>query len=69
MFENKTNLSFIGIFNFLGLKSTSMQSLFHSYQPSSNFFGQVMHFCKYIWVNLMETYLKPLQTFSSLKAY
>jgi len=69
MFENKTNLVFIGIFNFLGLKSTSMQSLFHSYQPLSNFFGQVMHFCKYTWVNLMETYLKPLQTFSSLVVY
>jgi len=60
MFENKTNLVFIRIFNFFGLKSILMQSLFHSYQSLSNFFGQVMHFSKYTWVNLMETYLRPL---------
>ncbi len=51
------------------LASTSMQSLFHSYQPLSNFFGEVMYFCKYTWVNLMEIYLRSLQTFSSLVAY
>jgi hypothetical protein len=28
-------------------KSGSMQALFHFLQPLPNFFGQVMHFCKF----------------------
>jgi hypothetical protein len=44
MYENKINLVFIGIFNFLGFKLTSMHVLFHSYLPLPNFFGEVMHF-------------------------
>jgi fucose permease len=33
MSENKANLVFIGMFNFLGLKVTSMQALLHFCQP------------------------------------
>ncbi len=69
MFGNKTDLVFIGMFNFLGFKPISMQALFQSCQLSPNFFGEVMHFCKFFWIDFMKTYLKPLHTFSSLVTY
>jgi hypothetical protein len=48
MYENKINLVFIGIFNLLGFKLTSMHVSFHSYLPLPNFFGQVMHFVNFL---------------------
>jgi len=69
MFENQINLVFIGVFTFLDVKPTSMQILFHSWQLLPNFFGQVMHFCKSIWANLIDTYFKFLQTLSLVVAY
>jgi hypothetical protein len=57
------------MFSFLGFKPTSMQALFHFLQPLPNFFGQVMHFYKFAWVDLIDTYFKFLQTLSSVVAY
>lgn len=62
MYEIKTNLGFIGVFDFLSCKPTSMQSLLHSYWHVIYYFGQVMHLCKYARVDFIKTYLKPLQT-------
>jgi len=60
MFKNKINLVFNRMFNFLGLKPTSMQALFHSYQFSPNFFGQLNHFYKFTWEDFMEACLRAL---------
>ncbi len=66
----KTKLTvFIRVFGFVGLKLASMQALFHFLQPLSNFFNKVMHFYKSAWVDLIDTYLKFLQTLSSIVAY
>jgi hypothetical protein len=52
MYENKINLVFNGIFNFLGFKLTSMHVLFHSYLPLPNFFDPIDVFCKIFEQNL-----------------
>ncbi len=57
------------MFSFLGLKLASMQALFHSWWLFLNFFGQVIHFCKFARVDLINTYFKFLQTLSSVVAY
>ncbi len=54
----------IGVFNFLGFTSTLMQAFIHSHLPFLIFFGHVIHFYKFVWVDLMETYLGLLQTLS-----
>jgi hypothetical protein len=46
MSKNKTNLVFNRMFNFLGLKPTSMHTLFRSYQFSQKKFGQLNHLYK-----------------------
>jgi hypothetical protein len=68
---NKLNnhLFFIGIFHFLGSKLEFEQALFHSCLPFLDFLSQGIHFCKYDWVDLIETNLKFLQFFSLVVAY
>jgi hypothetical protein len=68
MTKNITNLGFTRV-HFSALKPTSMQVLFHFLQLLPNFFGQVMHFYKSTWSNIIDTYFKFLQTFSSIVAY
>jgi hypothetical protein len=69
MFENQTNLVSTKVFSFLDFKLALMQAMFNSWQPSPNFFGQIMHFCKFAWVDLIDKYFKFLQTLSSIVAY
>ncbi len=57
------------MFNFLGLKPTVFQAFIHSCPPFLNFLGHIIHFYKYVLADLMETYFKPLKTFSSTIAY
>jgi hypothetical protein len=63
------HLVFIGIFHFLGGKFEYEQALFHSYLPFPKYLGQVLHFYKSDWANLIETNLKFLETFLSVVAY
>ncbi len=66
----KTKLTiFIKVFSFVGFKLASIQSLFHFLQPLLDFFNQVMHFYKSTLVDLIDTYLKFLQTLSLVVAY
>jgi hypothetical protein len=44
------------------------QALFQSYLPLPKCLGQIMHFCKLNWADLMETYLKLLQAFFCLSS-
>jgi hypothetical protein len=44
-------------------------ALFHSYLPFFNFLGQIIHFCKSNWVDLIEINLRFLQTLSSIVTY
>jgi len=67
MYENQINLVYIKMFIFLihqcVLKLASIQTLFHSYRPSLDFFGQMMHFCKSIWVDFIKNIFKALINF------
>ncbi len=63
MYENKINLVFIGIFNFLGSKLTSMHVFFLSYLPLPNVFAQVMHFVIFLGKLYKNTYEVPLNFF------
>ncbi len=65
MYENKINLIFIGILNFLGFKLTSMHVLFHSYLNLPNFFGQPMHFVNFLAKLYKNIYEVPLKFFIS----
>jgi len=69
MSKNQTNYVFTKVFSFLGLKLASMQALFHFLCPLLNFFGQVMHFCKFAYVDLINAYFKFLQTLSLVVVY
>jgi hypothetical protein len=57
MYENQINLVYIKMFIFLSLKLASIQTLFHSYRPLLDFFGQMMHFCKSIWVDFIKKHI------------
>ncbi len=63
------HLVFIGVFNFLGSKFESEQALFHSYLPFPKKLGQVIHFYKSDWADLIETNLIFLEFFLSVVAY
>ncbi len=65
----KVYLVFIGIFNFLGGKLKLTHALFHSCLPFLDFLGQIVHLYKYLWLTLVYTYFKPLQTFSFVVTY
>jgi hypothetical protein len=65
----KNYLVLIGMFNFLGRILVSKQALFHSYLPFIDFLSQMMQFYKFVWANLIETYFRLLQTFSSTLPY
>jgi hypothetical protein len=65
----KNYLVLIGVFIFLGRILVSKQVNFHSYLSFPNFLGQVMHFYKFIWANLIETYFKLVQIVSSALPY
>jgi hypothetical protein len=65
----KIYLIFIKVFNFLGGKPKFTHVFSHFCLPLPNCFGQVMHFYKFPWTNLMHTYPKSLQTFLLFVAY
>ncbi len=67
--KNENYFVFNGMFNFLRGKPEITHAFSHSYLPFPYFFGHVMHFCKYPWATLIDTYHKFLQTFSSVVAY
>jgi hypothetical protein len=60
----KVYLFFIGIFNFLGRRLELTHALFHSCLPFPEIFDQTKHFYKSLWATLVDTYLRPLRTFS-----
>ncbi len=45
------------------------QAFIHSYLFFPNVLGHVIDFCKYAWVDLMETYIKPLEIIYLTIAY
>jgi hypothetical protein len=57
------------VFNFLGGKLEFKQALFHSCLPFPKNLGQVIHFCKSNWANLIEINLKFLPKNLSVVAY
>ncbi len=68
--ENENYFAFNGMFNFLKGRLKKITHAFsHSYLPFPDFFGHIMHFCKFPWATLVDTYHKFLQTFSFVVAY
>ncbi len=65
----KAYLVFTRMFNVFGQIIVSTQALFHSCLPFLDFLGEIMHFCKYAWIDLMDIYFKFLQFFSSIVPY
>jgi hypothetical protein len=60
---------FIGVFNFLVGRLEFEQALFHSCLAFPKTLGQIIHFYKSNYVDLIKTSLKSLQTISSMVAY
>jgi hypothetical protein len=65
----KDCLVFTKVFNFFSWIPISTQALFHSYFPFPDLLSQVMHFCKSIKVDLMETYFRFLKIFCYILQY
>ncbi len=65
----KAYLVFPIIFLVLSQITVSTQVLFHSCLPFLDFLGEVMHFCKYAWIDLMDTYFIFFAIFSSIVPY
>ncbi len=65
----KICLIFIKVFNFWGGKPKFTHVFSHFCLPFPYFFGQVMHFCKFRWIDLIHTYHKSLPKNSSIVAY
>jgi hypothetical protein len=57
-----------GVFNFWGSRLAIMQAFIHSCILFLDFLGHVIHFCKFAWVDLMETYFKLLEIIYSTDA-
>jgi hypothetical protein len=69
-FKNlKIYLVFIRIFNFQMGSIEFTHAFSHSCLPFPKKFGQVMNFYKSLYANLIDTYCKFLQTFSSIVTY
>lgn len=59
----------IKTFNFLGQIVESIQVLFHSYLHFLDYFCHVLHYCRFNWTTLMDTYLRFLQKNSFVVPY
>lgn len=57
------------IFVGVGLHQCIFSSTFTTFSLTYKLFGFVIHFCKCAWVDLMETYFKPLQTLFLIVAF
>ncbi len=68
MFE-KNDLNFIGVFNFSWLQTSFNVSFVPFILAFTEFLSPSDAFLKICLGDFMKTYLKPLQTFSSLVAY
>jgi hypothetical protein len=67
--KKKFYLVLIKVFNFLGLILASTQALVYCCIPFPDFLGHIIHFCKSIRADLMETYFTFLHTFSFVMPY
>jgi hypothetical protein len=65
----KTKKNFFSLECLISRSQTSFNVNFVPLRPLPNFFGQVMFFCKYVWVDSINTYFKFLQTLSLVVAY
>jgi hypothetical protein len=57
IYEIQINLVYIKMFIFFSLKLASIQTLFHSYWPLLDVFGQMMHFCNSTWVKFIKKHI------------